>query len=304
LRSFSRFNATSVQYWANRKDPKSGVGEIQGVGKKGGLHAVMRWHRQASVQDGPAASLLHQTPSTLPSLAHQAAIPVTEDQIQQYSQLLGDCLQHAMDLGIDIAINVGAGTTRMQGGRLLGSTAGVHAPALEPLRKHAALAQPPRLLLKVHADDGRADNGWRNTLAFDPLEPFSGFSFYDAVLAPITDALARVLHSNSTAWLSLQVGWTGSRECGGCNLAAGLCLPQAKLKQQCRPHRGLSISRAGRDGRHRVLLPLAVGGGCEPGEGPAVGGRLLCGGLLRHRQRLLARRSCWGSKARHLAALH
>jgi hypothetical protein len=47
--------------------------------------------------------------------------------------------------------------------------------------------------------------GWRNTLAFDPLEAFGGFSFYDIMLAPIVDALDAALLDTSKAWLSLQV---------------------------------------------------------------------------------------------------
>ncbi|KAI3426387.1 hypothetical protein D9Q98_008758 [Chlorella vulgaris] len=93
--------------------------------------------------------------------ATNAAIPVTQDQVDEFSGLLGRCLERAVALGLDVAVN-------------------------------------------VHADDGRQLNGWRNTLDFDPLEPYGNFSFYDAMLAPIADALSRVLPDNSTAWMSLQ----------------------------------------------------------------------------------------------------
>lgn len=33
-------------------------------------------------------------------------------------------------------------------------------------------ASPPLLPLQIHLDDGRRENGWRNTLAFNPLEHF------------------------------------------------------------------------------------------------------------------------------------
>lgn len=38
--------------------------------------------------------------------------------------------------------------------------------------------------------------------------PCRGFSYYDAVLEPIVDALNLVLHNESDAWLSLQVGYS------------------------------------------------------------------------------------------------
>ena len=136
---------------------------------------------------------------------------------------------------------------------------------------------PPRCHCQVHLDDGREQNGWRNTLPFDPLWPYRrgargggsrlgqercvqeghchgrgaerqappcarrprfhsaphlppvrptlarlllpvppffrrGFSYFDAVLAPIVDALNLVLTNTSEAWLSLQVrGWRAGR---------------------------------------------------------------------------------------------
>lgn len=123
----------------------------------------------------------------------------------------------------------------------------------------------------MHADDGRAQNGWRNTLAFDPLKPLAGFSFYQAVLAPITDALSRVLDGNATAWLSLQVwGLRGdsSREwllgmadrTGGGSRSEG---PPACTRRQGSRH---AVRCAGRDGGDRLLLPLAVGRGGAQGE--------------------------------------
>ena len=71
---------------------------------------------------------------------------------------------------------------------------------------------PPLLWRQVHSDDGRAQNGWRNTLAFDPLLPVKGFTYFDALLAPIVDALILALdNSSGPAWLSLQgeMGATG-----------------------------------------------------------------------------------------------
>ncbi|PRW45181.1 hypothetical protein C2E21_6228 [Chlorella sorokiniana] len=58
--------------------------------------------------------------------------------------------------------------------------------------------------INVHLDDGRQQNGWRNTLPFNPLWELRGFSYYDAVLEPIVGALNLVLHNSSDAWLSLQ----------------------------------------------------------------------------------------------------
>eukprot|EP00887_Chlorella_sp_A99_P004275 scaffold15.g4275.t1 len=62
------------------------------------------------------------------------------------------------------------------------------------------------IAVNVHADDGMQMNGWRNTLAFDPLEPFGNFSYVDAFLSPIADALAAALRRRPTTrvWLALQ----------------------------------------------------------------------------------------------------
>ncbi|KAL4423381.1 hypothetical protein ABPG77_004312 [Micractinium sp. CCAP 211/92] len=107
-----------------------------------------------------ATSLLwwsyHRDPAT------GTAAPVAQADIDEFRGLLTACLQHAVDQGLQPAIN-------------------------------------------LHADDGRAENGWRNTLPFDPLQKFQGFSYYDILLEPIADALnAVVLQGNSEAWLSLQ----------------------------------------------------------------------------------------------------
>ena len=83
---------------------------------------------------------------------------------------------------------------------------------------HAA-ARGFDLAVNVHADDGSQQGGWRNTLDFSPLERFRGYSFTDAVLLPITDALAAAVGPRTRAWLSLQV-WVGGRgtvcSCGWC----------------------------------------------------------------------------------------
>ena len=81
-----------------------------------------------------------------------------------------------------------------------------------PALYSALLSPTPALWQQVHIDDGRAQNGWRNTLAFDPLLPVKGFTYFDALLAPIVEALILALdNSSGPAWLSLQgeMGATG-----------------------------------------------------------------------------------------------
>ena len=260
-------------------------------------------HRWAGGEPGRSTCALGASAAYQPVLAHRpacpparsspcAAEPVTQPQIAEFSGLLGRCLEHAIGLGLDVAINVSAAQhSAAQHSTAQHSTAqhcsGLHqppraaaqgaaAPALRaeearhPERSGRAAGPrvPARLLptfstptpcpssrrpasCQVHADDGRAQNGWRNTLAFDPLQPASGFSFFDIMLAPIADALNLVLLDNSTAWMSLQA-----------RCVAGPPVAQSRQGGRAAPPHTQGpclLLRAGRDGRHRVPLPMAVG---------------------------------------------
>lgn len=88
-------------------------------------------------------------------------VPVDQAQVNEFSRLLGQCFQQAVDQGFDVAVN-------------------------------------------VHADDGNQKNGWRNTLDFDPLQPFRGFTYMQVFLDPVVDALAAAMGARSEAYLALQ----------------------------------------------------------------------------------------------------
>ncbi|KAI7835519.1 hypothetical protein COHA_010593 [Chlorella ohadii] len=95
---------------------------------------------------------------------NKTAIPVNASQTATFRDLLAGCLGYAVDRGLDVSINAST--------------------QFEP---------------KVHLDDGRQQNGWRNTIPFDPLWPYRGFSYFDAVLAPIVDAL-NLGEMGATVW--------------------------------------------------------------------------------------------------------
>lgn len=59
---------------------------------------------------------------------------------------------------------------------------------LEPFPQHA-VDRGLNLAVNVRVDDGRALGGWRNTIDFDPLARHGRWSYAEAFLYPIIDAL-------------------------------------------------------------------------------------------------------------------
>lgn len=108
-----------------------------------------------------------------------------------------------------------------------------------------------------------------------PTHPFcfsSNFSYVRAVLGPIVDALSAVLHNDSQAWLSLQVGegggtwfWLPQVLCAGAAATEAAAAASIGLLTMtswlwlptCTPAPGCW---AGRDGGHRVSVPPVLGG--------------------------------------------
>lgn len=120
-----------------------------------------------------------------------AAAPVNASQAREFSTLLSACLQYAVDAGLDVSINVRAmqrccccydccllATTRRPCTRSSPSCPKAHACRRRtgPRPKPAAHWRAPCYCLcaapQVHLDDGRRQNGWRNTLEFDPLQRY------------------------------------------------------------------------------------------------------------------------------------
>eukprot|EP01025_Chloroclados_australasicus_P046899 TRINITY_DN5193_c0_g1_i10.p1 TRINITY_DN5193_c0_g1~~TRINITY_DN5193_c0_g1_i10.p1 ORF type:complete len:291 (-),score=43.53 TRINITY_DN5193_c0_g1_i10:66-938(-) len=58
--------------------------------------------------------------------------------------------------------------------------------------------------LSPHLDDGLELGGWRNTLRFDPLVPYGGFSYADIMLYPLADALAATAKPDTKIWFGMQ----------------------------------------------------------------------------------------------------
>ncbi len=46
--------------------------------------------------------------------------------------------------------------------------------------------------VNARVDDGRALGGWRNTLNFDPAQRYGRFSYEEAILNPLADAMIQV----------------------------------------------------------------------------------------------------------------
>eukprot|EP01025_Chloroclados_australasicus_P063457 TRINITY_DN839_c0_g1_i1.p1 TRINITY_DN839_c0_g1~~TRINITY_DN839_c0_g1_i1.p1 ORF type:complete len:461 (+),score=39.69 TRINITY_DN839_c0_g1_i1:187-1569(+) len=60
------------------------------------------------------------------------------------------------------------------------------------------------IALSPHLDDGLELGGWRNTIRFDPLTQYGGFSYADIMLYPLADALAATATSNTKIWFGMQ----------------------------------------------------------------------------------------------------
>lgn len=60
--------------------------------------------------------------------------------------------------------------------------------------------------VNLHVDDATKGGlgGWRNTLNFNPVEPYSGVSYVEAVLNPIADAISSALKSDTQVWVTMQ----------------------------------------------------------------------------------------------------
>lgn len=198
---FSRFNATSVLWWSYHRDPATGTGELavqtsptlrQGWQRSPASHQavfVSTWRHRLSAPGRKCIML------PAPALHPLTAAPVTQADVDEFRGLLTTCLQHAVDQGLQPAINV-----RREGcqegsswpfldflcrvdccmcskGTRKSVSRHVFLPAQgRPCSFLAANASPPSTcclcVCQLHADDGRAENGWRNTLPFDPLQKF------------------------------------------------------------------------------------------------------------------------------------
>ena len=55
-----------------------------------------------------------------------------------------------------------------------------------------------------HLDDGRAEGRWRNVLVFDPLEKKKGYSYAEAILFPLVDALTAVAKESTQVFFGMQ----------------------------------------------------------------------------------------------------
>lgn len=55
-----------------------------------------------------------------------------------------------------------------------------------------------------HLDDGRGEGRWRNILVFDPLEKKQGYSYAEAILYPLVDALMAVATDKTQIFFGMQ----------------------------------------------------------------------------------------------------
>ena len=60
------------------------------------------------------------------------------------------------------------------------------------------------IALTPHLDDGMGQGRWRNILIFDPLQKLAGFSYAEAVLYPLADALNAVARPDTRIYFGLQ----------------------------------------------------------------------------------------------------
>lgn len=60
------------------------------------------------------------------------------------------------------------------------------------------------IAITPHLDDGLAQGRWRNLLNFDPLKKHSGYSYSEAILYPLVDALKAVAKPNTQIYFGLQ----------------------------------------------------------------------------------------------------
>ena len=60
------------------------------------------------------------------------------------------------------------------------------------------------IALTPHLDDGLGQGRWRNVLVFDPLEKRGGYSYAEAVLYPLADAISAVARADTKVYFGLQ----------------------------------------------------------------------------------------------------
>eukprot|EP01025_Chloroclados_australasicus_P021362 TRINITY_DN2248_c0_g1_i2.p1 TRINITY_DN2248_c0_g1~~TRINITY_DN2248_c0_g1_i2.p1 ORF type:complete len:458 (+),score=41.31 TRINITY_DN2248_c0_g1_i2:706-2079(+) len=60
------------------------------------------------------------------------------------------------------------------------------------------------ITLSPHLDDGLELGGWRNTIRFDPMTKYGGFSYADIMIYPLADALAATANANTKVWFGMQ----------------------------------------------------------------------------------------------------
>eukprot|EP01024_Parvocaulis_polyphysoides_P038886 TRINITY_DN3511_c0_g2_i1.p1 TRINITY_DN3511_c0_g2~~TRINITY_DN3511_c0_g2_i1.p1 ORF type:complete len:548 (-),score=70.28 TRINITY_DN3511_c0_g2_i1:1419-2846(-) len=58
--------------------------------------------------------------------------------------------------------------------------------------------------LSPHLDDGLELGGWRNTIPFDPLQPYGNYTYADILLYPLADAIAATAKLGTKVWFGLQ----------------------------------------------------------------------------------------------------
>ena len=67
-----------------------------------------------------------------------------------------------------------------------------------------AVSKGLNIAINTRVDDGAANGGWRNTLKFNPTTKYGAYSYEEACIQPLADALGRSMEATTEVAFTLQ----------------------------------------------------------------------------------------------------